>query len=183
MKGVEAPFQLLISVFTMILVVAIAFHVLNSVSKERCVQQWDQGIADLATTIVRVAMSEPPTTASTELRFKCGDSAKHKIEIMAESGARCSKICGEIADSCYVLLHTVYNNRGDVIYSKPTCLRNMSPYLYYLVQSGVGSCPSGYTSFFSSGATIAAEQRSVGAVTVYVFRDSGKVEICTKSNS
>jgi len=175
-RGVEAPFQLLISVFTMALVVAIAFHVLNTVSKERCAQQWDQGMSSLASTILQVAMSEYPSTASVELRLKCGDSAKHLIGIQERSGHICSRICGEVSDTCYVLLHTVKNTRDTVIYSKPQCIKNMSPYLYYIVRQGVGKCPSGFEPLFPSDLNVTL--RSVGILPVRIFREQDSVQIC-----
>ncbi|HID09230.1 TPA: hypothetical protein EYP13_03295 [Candidatus Micrarchaeota archaeon] len=177
MRGGEAPFQLLVSVFTMALVVAIAFHVLGTVSKERCAQQWDQGMAALASTIVRVGRSDYPTRGSVELRLKCGDSASHILEIREEKGPRCSRLCGEVSDTCYVLLHTVLNPRKEVVYSKPVCIRKMSPYLYYLVRQGVSGCPQGSPLFTKD---LNAELPSVAVLPVYVFRERDRVQICTK---
>lgn len=179
MRGVEAPFQLLVSVFTMVLVVAIAFHVLSTVSKERCAQQWDHSFSSLASTIVRVSMSDYPTVASTELHLKCGGSARHFVELREESGPLCSRVCGEFSDVCYVLVHTVKDVKGEVIYSRPICVRNLSPYLYYLVRQGAGSCPPGYSPLFSYD--LNAELRSTGILQVYVFRERDSVQVCKKS--
>lgn len=177
MRGVEAPFQLLISVFTMVLVVAIAFHVLGTVSRERCAQQWDDGFSNLAVSIVRIGGSEYPSRDSLELGLKCGDSADHVIEIREETGALCSRICGELSDTCYILIHVVRDVRGRVIHSQPTCIKDLSPLGYSYLKRGVGSCPQGFQPLFSED--LNATLRSTGLLSLYLFRGENDIQICT----
>jgi len=181
MRGVEAPFQLLVSVFTMILVVAIAFHVLRSVSTEHCEEQWRQSTADLAQAIVRAAMSEPPTTSSARLVLHCGSSGKHVFTFQELTGARCTHICQEVSDKCYVIYHQIYDVRGEPLYQAYTCLRNMSPYSYYLLRNGINSCPTGYSPLITDPTDMSFEFDGGVSKTVFVFRTVDGVALCLKN--
>jgi len=191
-RGVEAPFQLLISVFTMILVVAIAFHVLNTVSSQRCDQMWDQSVSSLANAISRAAMSEPPTTDVVTLQLRCGDAVAHEFYVMEQEKSQCAQICGEYAAQCYVLVHQAFDRKNEVISTNLHCLRGFSPYLYSLLKGGTQGCPQGYVPFFN-GTIIAANQTAaasaavIGTVSpspvslpVYIFRDEDGIRVCKK---
>lgn len=195
MRGVEAPFQLLVSVFTMVLVVAIAFHVLNTVSTQRCNQMWDQSVTALANAISRTAMSEPPTTDVVTLRLRCGDAVGHMFYVISEEKSRCAKVCGEYTPQCYILVHQAYNRKNEIISTNMSCIKNFSPYLYGLLVAGKDSCGyyGGYGSFFNGDSPPTSEEwRGSGAdlngfvtpspvsMPVYVFRDKDKIVVCRK---
>jgi len=180
-KGVEAPFQLLVSVFAMILVVAIAFRVLNIVSNERCDQRWEQSLSALSSAISSAAMAEPPTTEVVNLQLKCGDDFKHEIFVDQAEKSRCARLCGEYVSTCYILVHNVYNRHNELIAQQFSCIRHLSPYLYALLKSGKGNCGSDYTDFFNgSGGTadLNAWLDPKPVLTVYVFRNSDSIPVC-----
>ncbi len=175
MRGVEAVFQLLISVFTMALVVAIAFRVLGQTSSKHCEQVWDQDLSNLAAAISRAAISEPPTVSVVNLTLRCGESREHTFQIKEEEKALCARDCGEYMPSCYVIVHSVTDRTGNTIYSGSACIRSLSPYTYSLISSN--GCPSDQNPFFSNpnlSTTIKGKLR----LTLYIYRNSDSIAIC-----
>lgn len=179
-RAVEAPFQLLVSVFTMVMVVSIAFYVLKMVGSENCAKRWTQSTEDLASAIVRVGMSEPPTTSSARLVIHCGNSGKHEYQFVQLSGGDCTRVCGEVSDTCYGIQHQIYDVRGELLRTDRICLRGMSPYMYFLLQSGHSDCPAGYDPFITDTVNMVAGVEGGTVLPVFVFRTSNGIALCVK---
>ncbi len=143
MKGVEAPFQLLIAVFTMVMVATLAYFVLQHVQTQHCEDQWIKDVGMLALKIQNVAGAGPGTKEYTRIHLRCGDAGEHVFWIVFKTGKDsgdavvCRHVCSHDPPCAYIL-HVVYSVRkpNEKIYAHPTCLE-VSPYdLYKLMQSG-----------------------------------------------
>lgn len=143
MRGVEAPFQLLIAVFTMVMVVTLAYFVLQKVQSQHCEDQWTKDVGMLALKIQSVAGGGPGTKEHTRIHLRCGDAGEHAFWIVAKTGGEkgdtvvCRHVCSHDPPCAYIL-HVVYSakKKGELIYSRPTCLE-ISPYdLYKLMHEG-----------------------------------------------
>ncbi len=147
MRGVEAPFQLLIAVFTMAMVMSLAYFVLQRVQTEHCEDMWLKDMQGLALKIQSVAGAGAGTKATQRLTLRCGSSGKHVIRLRLEtkSNALCRAVCGS-DPPCVYIQHTVYSAKkpDEVIYSRRVCVE-ISPYTYYKLGSQDADCPEGYT--------------------------------------
>ncbi len=145
MRGVEAPFQLLIAVFTMAMVMSLAYFVLQRVQSEHCEDMWLKDMQGLALKIQSVAGAGAGTKATQRLTLRCGSSGQHviRLRLETESAALCRAICGS-DPPCVYLQHTVYSTKkpNEVLYSRRVCVE-IGPYTYYKIAQG-GECPEDY---------------------------------------
>lgn len=148
MRGVEAPFQLLVAVFTMVMVATLAYFVLQRVQSEHCEDQWIKDVGVLALKIQSVAGGGPGTKEYARIRTRCGDAGEHVFWVVAKTGSErgdtaiCRYVCSH-DPPCTYILHVVFSarRRGEIVYSRPTCLE-ISPYdLYKLTHPGECESP------------------------------------------
>lgn len=143
-RGVEAPFQLLVSVITMVLVIAIAYQVLMHGVQQRCSEQWQRGLNGLALALSEVANSGQFTSKAVKLELACGGADSVKIYLQERKGAYCLRACGEAMDQCYILTLVAQKNQGGHTVNVGVvnqCVKGFSNAAYWMLSSSKSSCP------------------------------------------
>ena len=148
-RGVEAPFQLLVSVITMVLVIAIAYQVLMHGVQQRCSEQWQRSLNGLALALSEVANSGQFTSKAVKLELACGGADSVKIYLQQRQGAYCLRACGEAMDQCYILTLVAQKTQGGRTVNVGVvnqCIKGFSNAAYWMLSSSKGSCPPMSTS-------------------------------------
>jgi|GEM_PF-7127375 len=101
-RGVEAVFQLLIGVFTAILVVTVAYHVLGAVQLNRCHEKWQNSAVQLANALADAARSSGASNFI-QLTGKCGGASYVEYTLIEHSKDPqiCNRICHKPVSTCY----------------------------------------------------------------------------------
>ncbi len=145
MRGVEAPFQLMVSVFAMVLIMIIAYQVLQNAQQKRCGDMWREQLRDVALVIKHVSAAAPPTQESTTFRAACAGGERHTIKLEVKKDPNfCMIICNSAVDQCYILRDAVKRTVGgkeQLVASIAVCA-DISPVAYYELGKR-GSCPAG----------------------------------------
>ena len=152
----EAVFQLLIGIFTAVLIVTIAYKVLGAVQLNRCHEKWQNSAVQLANALADAARSSGATNFI-QISGKCGRASYVEYSLVEHSGRNsrdiCNRVCHKPVNTCYVIRYTAIAT----IKGRPTELdqgfycADISPYTYYQMQNSTDeSCAVGGTSGGSS---------------------------------
>ncbi len=169
-RGVEAVFQLLIGVFTAILVITIAYRVLGSVQMNRCHEKWQTSTVQLAGALADAARSSGASDF-VQLTGKCGRAAYATYRLVEnKSDNICNRVCHRPVSTCYVVRFDAYTiERG-----KTTRLdfgfycADISPYTYYQLSNSIDESCEGS----STGGGLAYDN-----VTTALINDNGGLEV------
>ncbi len=145
MRGVEAPFQLMVSVFAMMLIMIIAFQVWQQAQEKKCDDMWREQLRDFALALKHVASGAPPTQESVRLSLSCKGGEEHNIVLMESDNPNlCMQVCNVAADRCYLLKDVVTAKRAgkEVIESVIVVCADISPVTY--ARLGGGTCYGAY---------------------------------------
>ncbi len=156
MRGVEAPFQLVVSVVAMVMVLALAYMVLQNAQVENCQQKWDVETSKIASAFSTVINGSAPTKFSVKFDFRCGESAEYELRFVRENDERkCLRVCGAVGPKgcAMVELRVTSVRTGGTLGVSVKCVEGASSY----VPTKDGACDDGEDvtdELFSGGLTL-----------------------------
>ena len=144
MRGVEAPFQLVVSVIAMLMVLVLAYTVLANATREDCNRKWEIELGKLSSALSTVIHGSAPTKVSDTFDFRCGDATRYTLYLHTEKGLSCLRICGsEESGGCAFLelkAERVKGSEVEVIGDVFSCIEGASAYINFTDDG----CPTGY---------------------------------------
>ncbi len=134
MRGVEAPFQLLVSVVGMLMVIALAYTVLSHANTQNCSRKWQAQLDNISSALSTVVEGSPPTQMIVRYDFRCGRGSKYYLRLnQYSSSTSCLRICGSSGtNGCYVLELNVIGRTKDgmgTIDVERACVQGAGSYL------------------------------------------------------
>ncbi len=195
-RGVEAVFQLLIGVFTAILVVTVAYHVLGAVQLNRCHEKWHNSAVQLANALADAARSSGASDFI-QLTGKCGRASYVEYKLIEHSNDPriCNRICHKPVNTCYDIRYRAIA----IIKGKETELdrgyycADISPYTYYQMSNSDDDslCSTGSPTLEYQNITDVLIDSSGNGITVKVpvanvyvrsqgYGDNKKVFVCAQ---
>ena len=194
-RGVEAPFQLLVSVITMVLVIAIAYEVLMHGVQQRCSEQWQRSLNSLALALSEVANSGTFTSKAVKMELACGGADEVRIYLQQRKGAYCLRACGEAMDQCYILTLVATKQQGAKTVNVGVvnqCVKGFSNAAFWMLQSSRNSCPQSSTPglslepFFQNSGGLGGSEGISGdikpvppTVVLYIYRGGPQeIDVC-----
>ncbi len=145
MKGVEAPFQLLVSVVAMVMVLGLAYMVLQNATREDCNNKWEIQLRNIATALSTVIQGSAPTRMNISFDFRCGEATQYHLALVKETNPDiCIRVCHQSGASggCGILKLSVKDARGRNVSRVLSCVEGMAGYVNFGLS---GSCGSGGT--------------------------------------
>ena len=144
MRGVEAPFQLVVSVIAMLMVLLLAYTVLSNATKEDCNRKWEIELGRLSSALSTVIHGSAPTKVSNTFDFRCGDATRFTLYLHTEKGLPCLRICGsEEEGGCTFFelrAERVKGSESEVIGDVFSCVEGASSYLNITTEG----CPDNF---------------------------------------
>lgn len=161
MKGVELPFQLLVSVAAMLVLFVLVSQVIEHSRQEQCDLKWDAALDDIASLISQVYHAAAPTKQTVRYDLRCGSPKKFSIKLIAQGDQKiCGRVCGVITyRGCAYLEINVYDVRGHLVSRRYKCVEGATEDIFV----GEGTCPPGTSPVdLSKGADL----KPFGSITV-----------------
>ena len=134
MKGVEAPFQLMVSVIALLMVLALAYMVLSNAMKEDCGAKWQNELRAFASSLATAVQGSAPTKLAFRYDFRCGSATEYNLYIDQTTNAtRCLRICGTSSPGgCTIVRLKATRMAGgkvEVVGDVPVCVEGVSSYV------------------------------------------------------
>ncbi len=144
MKGVEAPFQLVVSVIAMLMVLVLAYTVLANATKEDCNRKWEIELGKFSSALSTAIHGSAPTKVSNTFDFRCGNATRYTLYLRTASSSTCLRVCGSSEGSGCAFFELraeeVRGSESEVVGDVFSCVEGASKYLD-LTSDG---CPSGF---------------------------------------
>ena len=194
-RGVEAVFQLLIGVITAILIVSVAYRVLESVQANRCKEEWQNSAFQLADALADAARSSGASNF-VQLMGTCGgaDRVVYQLRTYNKDPHLCNRICHKPVSVCYAVSYipyTTYKGKTVQMGGGLYCA-DISPYTYFQLQASVSeACASSsgpkYRNITNSLLSATGFEVNRHVVNAYVrsvgYGDKKRIYICAEGSS
>ncbi len=129
MRGVEAPFQLVVSVVTILFVLYLSYMVISNAIREDCSKKIDIQLRNIATTVSTAVYSSPPTKLMERFDFRCGGMVgDYYVSVKGSSNeTECLRVCGySYSGQCVYLILEV--RRGEEVLNRSyACIEGAVP--------------------------------------------------------
>ena len=141
MRGVEAPFQLVVSVIAMLMVLLLAYSVLSNAQKEDCGRKWEIELSKFSSALSTVIHGSAPTKVTGSFDFRCGEAEEYTLELKSTDDAQlCLRICGSAEGGGCTFFHLrTLSRKGEVLGEVFSCVEGASDYVPV-----TSSCPNSF---------------------------------------
>lgn len=107
----SAPFELLVAMIVLIMVIAIAMNTLDIIKKRDCSSRTNKSLTDLKVALERAVTENAPSDFVFELPLECAEKTSVKLKPYGDTEI-CSSACGGAKKDCVLLEYVEYQFLG-----------------------------------------------------------------------